>query len=222
MSAEPIEALEREVERTGHFLGGLDASDWELPTRCPPLSVRELASHAARGARRILEMVSAGTVPGEPEKDAVTYFQYDPAAEGGQIVARAQAEGAGALGLQMPGSWKSAWAEALPAARARTEENPVLQSPFGTIRLREYLRTRCVEVTIHAMDLRDALGLEPDPTPEGIEAACDVLRGLLGTDLRPLGVDDVRFALTGSGRAELGDSEREMLGPLADRFPLFQ
>ena len=51
------------------------------------------------------------------------------------------------------------------------------------------------------MDLRHALGLDPDPTPGGLEATCDVFRGLLGADLRPLGMDDVRFALNGNGRA---------------------
>jgi hypothetical protein len=107
-------------------------------------------------------------------------------------------------------------------ARELTEANPVVRSPFGTLRLREYVRTRCVEVAIHSMDLRAALGMAPDPTPEGLEAACDVLRGLLGTDLRRLGMDEVRFALAGTGRAELSAAEREMLGPLADSFPLLQ
>jgi hypothetical protein len=49
-----------------------------------------------------------------------------------------------------------------------------------------------------------------------------VLRGLLGADLRPLGVDEVRFALAGTGRADLTDAERGVLGPLADSFPLLQ
>ncbi|MEX2393289.1 MAG: hypothetical protein WD826_02300, partial [Actinomycetota bacterium] len=68
----------------------------------------------------------------------------------------------------------------------------------------------------------DALGRDPDPTRWGLGATCDVLRGLLGADLRPLGVDDLRFALLGTGRATLTDGEREMLGPLADSFPLLQ
>jgi hypothetical protein len=79
-----------------------------------------------------------------------------------------------------------------------------------------------IEVGIHTMDLRDALGLEPDPSPEGLEGLCDVLRGILGADLRTMGVDDVHFALAGTGRAKLTDAEREMLGPLADSFPLLQ
>src|SRR2546425_3519298 len=119
--AEPVDALSREVERTGTFLDDLASSDWDLPTRCPPLTVRELASHAARGAARLLEMVELGPQPGEPEKDAVTYFQYDPAVEGVTIVRRAQAEGAGELGHGLPESWGTLWSRALPEVRALTE-----------------------------------------------------------------------------------------------------
>jgi len=77
-----------------------------------------------------------------------------------------------------------------------------------------------VEVTIHAMDMRDGLNLAPDPTEPGLTVCCEVLRGLLGADVRPLGIDDVRFAETATGRATLDDAEREMLGPLAGLFPV--
>ena len=220
--ADPVDALAREVARVGDWLEQLDSKDWDRPTRCPPLTVRELATHAARGAGRMLQMLGAPQETDEPEKDGVTYFQYDPATVGTGVVSRAKEEAAGDLGRGMPGSWTRLWNEALPLVRARLEEDPVVRSPLGSIHLSEYVRTRCVEVTIHAMDLRDALGLDPDPTPEGLEAACDVLRGLLGTDPRALGMDDVRFALVGTGRGKLSDAEREALGPLADSFPLLQ
>jgi hypothetical protein len=95
------------------------------------------------------------------------------------------------------------------------------RSIFGLIRLSEYVRTRVVEVTIHTMDLRDALGLAPDPSDEGLRVTCDVLRGLLGIDTLALGIDEVHFALAGTGRAALTDHDRDVLGPLADRLPLF-
>lgn len=219
---EPLDALEAETQRTGAFLAGLTAEDWGRPTRCPPMNLRELALHTLRGAYRIVRFLQA-PVPGEPEKDAVTYYRYDPLALGKDVVERAQIESEKrGPGADISAEWNQAWPDALRAARAASDDDPVVASPLGTIRLHEYLRTRCVEVTIHAMDLRHALDLDPNPTPAGLEAACDVLRGSLGADLRPLGMDDVRFALTGTGREKLTDAEREMLGPLADPFPLLQ
>jgi uncharacterized protein (TIGR03083 family) len=222
VAAEIADALEDEAGRAGAFLGELGPSDWDLPTRCPPMTVLHLAVHTMRGALRIVEFLDAPPVEDEPQMDAVTYYRYDPADVGPTVVARAQKEAESRTGAGFSAEWQAAWAAAIAAARRRADDNPVVASPFGTLRLREYLRTRCVEVTIHAMDLRNALGRDPDPTPWGLGATCDVLRGLLGADLRPLGVDDLRFALLGTGRATFTGAEREMLGPLADSFPLLQ
>jgi uncharacterized protein (TIGR03083 family) len=220
---EPFEALEAEVARVAGFLDGLSADEWLRPTRCPPMTVLDLAAHAWRGGIRINEMLDAGAVDEEPEKDGATYFQYDPAAIAAQVVRRAQETSASLDARTFPQAWRGGWAQALGRVRdTLVHEDPVLPGVFGTIRLTEYLRTRCVEVTIHHMDLRDAVGADPDPSPQGLEATCDVLRDLLGTDLRPLGMDDVRFALVGTGRGELTAAERAMLGPLSDSFPLLQ
>jgi uncharacterized protein (TIGR03083 family) len=220
---EPIDALEAESARAQAFLAGLSHDDWQRPTRCQPMNVRELAVHAMRGAYRIVEFLGTPVRDAEPEKDAVTYFRYDPVAVGVGVVSRAQEESAARpADADLASEWETVWKQALEAARAAAEDDPVIASPLGTLRLREYIRTRCVEVTIHMMDLADALGREADPSPEGLETACDVLRGLLGTDLRPLGMVDTRFALVGTGRGELTAAEREMLGPLSDSFPLLQ
>ena len=215
-----VDALAREVGSVGQLLHMLKPKRWEQPTRCAPLTVRELAAHMLRGAVRIEEMMAAGPVDSEPEKDAVTYFQFDAGDEGPVIVKRAQ-ESSASFPKDLAAAWDLEWTKALQRARANLSDDPVLPNIFGLIRLNEYLKTRIVEVVIHHMDLDDALGKKPHPDAKALEICGDVLRGLLGTDLRPLGVDDVRFALVGSGRAQLNDKERELLGPLADRFPLF-
>jgi uncharacterized protein (TIGR03083 family) len=215
-----VDALAREVGRVSKLLHSLKPADWERPTRCPPLTVRELASHMLRGAGRIQEMIDAGPVDTEPERDGVTYFQFDSASEAPVIAKRAQ-EASEAFPSDLAKAWDTEWTKALQRAREHLEEDPVYQTVFGLMRLSEYLRTRCVEVGIHHMDLDDALGKDPHPDPGALEITGDVLRGLLGTDLRRLGMDDVRFALVGTGRAQLNDDEREVLGPLAEKFPLF-
>ena len=215
-----VDALAREVGSVGQLLHVLKPKQWELPTRCAPLTVRELTAHMIRGAVRIEEMLDAGPVDSEPEKDAITYFQFDSTNEGPVIVKRAQ-EAAASFPADLAKAWDLEWTKALQRARMHLGDDPVLPNIFGLIHLSEYLKTRIVEVLIHHMDLDDALGKKPHPDPGALEIVGDVLRGLLGTDLRPVGVDDVRFALIGTGRAPLNDDERQLLGPLADKFPLF-
>jgi uncharacterized protein (TIGR03083 family) len=220
---DPADALEAETNRLGELLSSLTPEDWTQPTRCPPLNLRELAVHTLRGGYRIIDTFAAPPLEGEPEKDAVTYWRYDPAVVGTGVVERAQAESeARPAGADIAAEWRDVWTKAIALAREGAEDDRLIPAVPGTTRLREFLKTRCIEVTIHGMDLRHALGLDPDPSAAGLEAACDVLRGILGTDLRPLGMDDVRFALVGTGRAELTDGEREMLGPLSDSLPLLQ
>ncbi len=219
---QPLDALAAETQRTAAFLDQLSGDDWERPTRCPPMDVTELTFHAFRGAGRLLE-VAQRPVPGEAQIDAVQYFRYDPVAEGRGIVERAQSGAAGLTPADLCAAWKTQWPQAIATAQeAGAASGVMIESPFGGGRLllSEYAKTRVLEVTIHTMDLRDAVGLSPDPTEAGLTVTCDVLRGLLGADLRPLGIDDVRFALTGTGREPLDGAETELLGPLAKLFPL--
>ena len=215
-----VDALAREVGSVGQLLHTLKPTQLEQPTRCPPMNVRDLAAHMMRGALRLEEMLAAGSVDEEPQKDAITYFQFDSASEAPVILKRAQ-EAAASLPPDLAKAWDLEWTKALQRARMYINDDPVLPNVFGLIRLTEYLKTRCVEVVIHHMDLDDALGRKLHPDKEALEITGDVLRGLLGTDLRPVGVDDVRFALIGTGRAQLNDDERHVLGPLAAKFPLF-
>lgn len=215
-----VEALAREVGEVGKLLHKLSAKQWDAPTRCAPMTVFDLAAHVYRGALRVNEMLDAEPLDVPPEKDAVTYFQYDPAAEGPEIVARAQ-EVAASFGSAkaLVQAWDTEWSRALRRAR-EADLRAVGPTVFGLMTREEYLKTRCVEVLIHHMDLDDALGRPVHPDAGCLTVVGDVLRGLLGTDLRPVGMDDVRFALAGTGRAALTDEERAYLGPLAEKFPL--
>jgi hypothetical protein len=87
--------------------------------------------------------------------------------------------------------------------------------------LDDLLRTRVLEITVHATDLASALGRPPWPTEAGMSVTKDILLALLGADLPDvLGWDDVTFAEKGTGRSALTDKEREALGSAADGFPL--
>lgn len=216
MNEHVLEALSAECARTGEWLATLTADDLAQPTRCPPLSVLEVAAHAGRGSGRIVEMIEASPVDTEAEKSAITYFQYDAGAEAPAIVQRAQQ----VAKTFEPAAWTPAWDQAIAKAGPHLHVDPVFRTVFGLMHLSEYLKTRVVEVVIHTMDMRDALNMAPDPTEPGLTVCCDVLRGLLGADVRPLGMDDVRFAEVATGRATPDEAERDMLGPLADLFPV--
>jgi uncharacterized protein (TIGR03083 family) len=216
-----IDALAREVGNVGKALHDLDAEDWSKPTRCPPMDVKDLVAHMWRGAIRIVEMLDTKPLDDQPQKDAVTYFQYDRAGEARAIVERAKAAADEFVTpKELVKAWDQGWPTALQRARSAMSEDPVLPTIFGTMHLSEYLKTRIIEVTIHHLDVDDALGHEPHPDARALELTCDVLRGLLGTDLRPVGMEDLRFALVGTGRAALSNEEMAYLGPLSDKFPL--
>lgn len=91
-----------------------------------------------------------------------------------------------------------------------------------TLRLDEYVKTRVLEMTVHGLDLADALGREPWTTSSAADVTREILVALLGRTHPPeLGWDDVAFFDTATGRRALGDRERTILGEAGDRFPLF-
>lgn len=215
-----VDALAREVGEVGKLLHKLRAGDWEKPTRCAPMTVKDLTAHMLRGASRIVEILGNDPVDDQPEKDGVTYWQVELVAEAPAIAARAQQDASAfASPKDLLVAWDEGWIKALRAVRA-ADADAVRPTTFGLMTMSEYLRTRCIEVVIHHMDLDDALGKDIHPDPAALTVVGDVLRGLLGTDLRPVGIDDERFALTATGRATLTDEEKTYLGPLANRFPL--
>jgi hypothetical protein len=88
--------------------------------------------------------------------------------------------------------------------------------PYG-----EQFASRHVEFAVHMMDVAAATG-HPEVVPAASGAIItEMLDSLLGGP-RPeaLGWDTAHYILVGLGRRELTPADREILGPLADRFPL--
>jgi hypothetical protein len=86
--------------------------------------------------------------------------------------------------------------------------------------LADFIATLVVEAAVHYLDLTLALPAAPAPDPASLALARRVLTGLLGAPL-PAAWDDVTAALKGTGREALTEQDRQALGPLAARFPLF-
>jgi uncharacterized protein (TIGR03083 family) len=219
--ADPLEALAEECEEVSKIVLDLLEDDFDRPTRCTAWNVKELLGHMYRDVDRT-NTALASLPPPEATHDAVTYWtSYDPVTDGRDIADRAkELAGQFGSGTQLAESWDQMWRRAVRAAgkadRAR------LVATWGPVTtLEEYLRTRVLEVTVHRMDLEDALGRKGWGTDRAVSIVDEILEGLLGREPpSDLEWDVVDFIEAGTGRRELTGGERKILGPLAGRFPL--
>ena len=218
---EALDALRLECELVSENVLGLSEERFELPTRCTEWNVKELLAHMFRDLEQIV-VVLAERASGDPDADAVSYWRrYDPVVDGRSISDRARARAAAyRRGHELAIVWDDMWRHVLELAEG--EPPALVVSTWGPrMTLDHYLRTRALEITVHGMDLAEALDLDPWTTPEGAGLSTDILAGLLGDQPTPdLGWGDLTFIEKGTGRQPLTVGERGMLGPLADGFPL--
>ena len=218
---EEIDALAAECARFTSFLRTLTDDDWTRPTRCTGWDVRDVLVHMTAMMKYVAETCRRPFLDTVPNKDRLGWWDYDieqDQKQGAAWVAEARAR-------YPAGSIFARWAAAVDAAvRAAREAlstgDPVVQPGEQPILLTEYLATRVLEMTIHGMDVREALGAGADPSPEGLAVTNGILAGLLGAEPGAYGFDPVGFPDAATGRRPLAAGEVERLGALADRFPL--
>jgi len=205
----------------------LDDPDFARPTRCPLWDLKELIGHLYRDVDRINQALE-NPPPARATHDSITYFRsYDPTPGGADAlgVAERSKEVAAryATGRDLVDAWNELWPGTLDRA-AKADPGRLVVTFGPALTLEEYLKTRVLEVTVHRMDVEDALGVRGWGTDSAVSIVDDILVGLLGTEPpRSLDWDVVDFIETGTGRRELTDDERTKLGVrLARRFPLFR
>jgi uncharacterized protein (TIGR03083 family) len=195
-------ALAAEIGALGALLETRADSDWERPTRLPGWSVMVLVAHIAGGVSRVPQY-AATPVDGPPERDRLTYWRFDASIDAG-VTTRALNAARG----QTPDSLRAALRENLLAAQAITARLPattVIPSIMGPIALVEYLPSRILEVCVHGLDLRDALGAPATPTPDALASTVSTLEGLLAGPRPPDLDDDVAFVEAATGRRPHAD-----------------
>jgi uncharacterized protein (TIGR03083 family) len=219
--ADPLEALRDECGEVSKLLAHLTEEDYLKPTRCTAWSVKELMGHVYRDIDRINAALSSDP-QGEATDDSVSYWRaYDPVAEAPDIAERAK-ERANTYptGDDLAVAWEELWPGTIKRAEA-ADPARLVQTWGPVTRFDEYLKTRVLEVTVHRMDMEDALGRKGWGTDLAVSIVDDILEGLLGEQPpSDLDWDVVDFIETGTGRRQLTEGERAALGPLADRFPL--
>jgi hypothetical protein len=97
---------------------------------------------------------------------------------------------------------------------------PAVATQGYVLRPADFTATLAVETAVHYLDLTVSLPSAPPPDPAPLVLVRRVLDGLLGSPL-PASWDDASAAVKGTGRAPLTDEDRALLGPLAERVPLF-
>lgn len=219
-----LAALSTESEQAETAMRAFGDADLTRPTRCDAWDVRGLIGHLIRDVDRIVTYLAASPpdlTPSAGDIDAVAYFRaFDPAQAAPGVAERSR-ETAAAYATRdaLVEGFAQMWRHAVEAATAAGPERIVTVAGGQTLRLADYVPTRVLEMTVHGLDLADALGVPPWTTPGAAEVTRDLLVGLLERD-PPAGWDDTTFFDKGTGRAPLSASDLEALGTAADRFPL--
>jgi uncharacterized protein (TIGR03083 family) len=225
--AAALDALETGYRNITDVVTGLSESDLMRPSGCAGWAVTDVLYHQLLDAQRAL--VAFATPVTEPaDRDDVSYWAAF-APQDGEAGDRARDEAAAharfvrvAASAYPPGTLARVWSETAAAAcrAARACRAEAVTTQGYVLRPADFTATLAVETAVHYLDLTVSLPSAPPPGPASLALVRRVLDGLLGSPL-PASWDDVGAAVKGTGRAPLTEEDRALLGPLAERVPLF-
>ena len=138
----------------------LDDDAFPEPTRLG-WTVAQLCGHIVRTVDAVSRALSAPAGPGRPALTRLDYFAA-ARAQYRAIDERARASAAGRSPAQLRAALRGA-AERARADLAGRDAQDLVVAAAGSIRLGDFLETRCVEGVVHGLDLPGAARVEPDP-----------------------------------------------------------
>jgi hypothetical protein len=192
-----------------------------LASRCRGWAVCDVLCHLDLGMVEILVALASPT-DRPADTDFAAYWR-DCCAPGEPDLGHARWVRLVASAYQRPGGlvrhMRLTTGAALRQARAAPADQR-LEFQGHVIEMGDFLATWVVEAAIHHLDLTVELPDAPAPVPASLQVTRETLDALLG-EPPPTGWDDTTYALKGTGRLPLTGEERDALGPLAERFPLF-
>jgi uncharacterized protein (TIGR03083 family) len=218
-----LAALQAECGALSEVLGGLGEAEFGRPTNCPPWNLAELVVHigmsisvedppppAASGG----VLVSAAAYYRRPERDTARYRQGN--------VDRTREVAAAVLQTVSAARWFDQVHLGAVATLSQLDPHQVVHiSGVGSMRLADWLLTRVMSVAAHGLDVAITLDRPPWTTQAALSQTTPVLAALLGMPApAELGWDDQALLAAGTGRRRLTETERSILGPGHDRFPL--
>jgi uncharacterized protein (TIGR03083 family) len=140
---------------------GLVGDRWDEPG-LGEWTVRDLVGHTAR-ALLTVESYLAAPPPAVTLGSSADYLHAAGASLADPAAVAQRGRDAGAALGEDPLSTVRATADRVLAVVADTSDDAVCATPVGGIRLADYLPSRVLELTVHTVDLHDALALEPLP-----------------------------------------------------------
>lgn len=205
-----VGALRMEGDALAGVVAAMTADDLDRPTRLGDWNVQQLVAHLIRGIDRIPAYLAADAPPAV-ETDWLDYWSQAADTDPAAISQRAREFAAAINGRRVLDVWKETLEVAVGEGQGTPPDRRV-QTPFGGIRLDHYLPTRVLEVTVHGLDLRAALGLEEVATPLALGITTEVLDALLDGP-RPDDVDDdpIAWVLAATGRRPSDDPRLPVL-----------
>jgi hypothetical protein len=192
-----------------------------LASRCRGWAVCDVLCHLDLGMVEILVALASPT-DRPADTDFAAYWR-DCCAPGEPDLGHARWVRLVASAYQRPGGLVRHLRLTTGAALRQAQAAPPdrrLDFQGHVIEMGDFLATWVVEAAVHHLDLTVELPDAPPPAPASLHVTRETLDALLGGP-PPAEWDDATYALKGTGRLPLSGGERDALGPLAGRFPLF-
>ena len=156
--------------------GKVRPEQWDAPA-LGVWSVRDLVGHASRSITRVEEFGVRRSHDIDITSAAHHYRRaLRTPADDERVAERGRAAGQ-ELGDDPLATMRADWARAEPILDA-TREETIIAYDNGGIRFGDYLETRIFELTVHTLDLANAIGVEVEPAPEAMDAALRLLGAL--------------------------------------------
>ena len=171
---------------------------WDAPA-LGEWSVRDLVGHASRSITRVEEFGSRRASAVDVPSAAAHFRQSLGRPNANAQVAERGREAGRTLGGDPLAAMREDWARAEQVLDA-TPEDEVIAYDNGGILFADYLETRVFELSIHALDLANAIGVEAEPPREALAAALRTLADLALESGR-----GAQLALAATGRGPLPD-----------------
>jgi uncharacterized protein (TIGR03083 family) len=207
-------------EAVGRVVANLEDDDFFKETRCQGWVIGDLLFHMMLDAQRALRGF-ATPVSGPADVDFVTYWKAEAEKdEWSQSHARFVRISSSAYTSPeaLSTHWEDTASAAVRAAQAASAGGYISSQGY-VLSVPDFVATLVVEAAIHHLDLIVELPDEAPPDSVSLSLVRQTLDGLLGEPV-PTEWNDVMYALKGTGRVPLTDSELTALDHLADRFPL--
>ncbi len=158
-------------------------------------NVRDLVGHTSRSLTRVEEFCAQ---PAEQATVLSAAEHYRLPADNDEIAARGREAGA-ELGDDPAAAVRTAADRVLPLLDGFSEDM-VISYPNGSIRLGDYLETRVVELTVHTLDLANAISADAEAPDEALSVTLHLL-----ADLAVASGQGAALALAATGRGLLPD-----------------